>query len=270
MRVGVVQTTSTADLPANLKAARALVTEAAERGAELVALPENFAFLRPEGEPIPCAQGLDGEIVGTLRELAARHSIWIVGGSFPEAIRGDRRVYNTCVLVNDTGEIVATYRKMHLFDVDLRAQGGRSYRESEAVEPGSELVVAETPFGGLGLSICYDLRFPELYRALAARGARCLAVPSAFTRETGRDHWEVLLRARAIENQAFVFAPAQFGEHAPGRASYGRSMIVDPWGLVLARAPDCPAVAVADCRLDEQDRVRASLPALRHRRDIGI
>ena len=266
VRVGLVQMTSTADVAANLAAARKWVADAAEQGAELVALPENFAFMQREGLPVPCAQGLDGEIVGVLRELAARHRVWLVGGTFPERREGDRRVHNTCVAVGPDGLIVAVYRKIHLFDVDLTARGGQSHRESERVAPGDEVVDFETPFGRVGLSVCYDLRFPELYRALARLGARFLLVPAAFARETGRDHWEVLLRARAIENQAFVVAPAQVGEHGGGRASYGRSMVVDPWGLVLARAPDAPGPILVDCRLEDQDRIRAALPALRHRR----
>ncbi|HEY8495339.1 MAG TPA: carbon-nitrogen hydrolase family protein [Myxococcota bacterium] len=265
MRVAAIQMTSTDDVAANLAAARKFVAEAAGLGATLVALPENFAFLRREGAEIPCAQGLDGEIVTTLRELAAEHRIWLLGGSFPEAA-GDGRIHNTSVAVDPDGRLAAVYRKIHLFDVDLSAQGGAVYRESERIAPGSEVVSVETPFGGIGLSICYDLRFPELYRALAARGVRFLAVPAAFARETGRDHWEVLLRARAIENQAFVVAAAQVGDHGGGRSSYGRTMIVDPWGLVLARAPDVPGPIVAECRLEEQDRIRAALPALRHRR----
>jgi len=260
--------TSTDDVGANLASASKFVAEAAEAGAELVALPENFAFLRREGMPIPCAQGLDGEIVGTLRELARRHRLWLLGGSFPEAAAPETgsRVHNTSVAVAPDGRIAAVYRKIHLFDVDLSAQGGLVYRESERVAPGDEPVAFETPFGVVGLSICYDVRFPELYRRLAERGARWLAVPAAFARETGRDHWEILLRARAIENQAFVLAAAQVGDHGGGRASYGRSMIVDPWGLVLARAPDVPGPVLADCLLEEQDRIRAALPSLRHRR----
>lgn len=266
MRAAVVQMTSTDDVAENLAAARRFVALAAEGGAQLVALPENFAFLRREGEPIPCAQGLDGEIVSTVRALARHHRVWILGGTFPEATAGGERVHNTSLAVAPDGEIAALYRKIHLFDVDLSSQGGLVYRESDRVAPGDELVSFETPFGGIGLSVCYDLRFPELYRALAARGVRFLAVPAAFARETGRDHWELLLRARAIENQAFVLAAAQVGEHGGGRASYGRSMIIDPWGLVLAQAPDAPGPVFAECRLEDQDRIRAALPVLRHRR----
>jgi predicted amidohydrolase len=265
MRAAVLLMTSTDDVAANLAAAGRLIAEAAAAGAELAALPENFAYLRREGLAVPCAQGLDGDIVSFLREAARRHGLWLLGGTFPEAAPGGR-VHNTALLLSPAGEIEALYRKIHLFDVDLRAQGGGEFRESTHVAPGQEVVVAKTPFGGLGLSVCYDLRFPELYRAQSERGVRFLAVPAAFAPETGRDHWEVLLRARAIENQAFVLAPAQCGRHSPERASYGRSLIVDPWGLVLARAPDRPCAVIADCDLEAQDRVRASLPALAHRR----
>ena len=266
VRVAVIQLTSTDDLAANLSASRGFVAEAAERGAALVALPENFAYLRREGEPFPCAQGLDGEIVATLRELARRHEVWLLGGSFPERIPDDTRVYNTSVLLNPAGEVTATYRKIHLFDVDLRASGGGAFSESAGVAPGCDVVVADSPFGGIGLSVCYDVRFPEVYRMQAERGARWLAVPSAFTRETGKDHWEVLLRARAIENQAFVLAPAQCGRHSESRASHGRSLIADPWGLVIAQAGDEPTVLVAECPEQDVDRVRSRVPALANRR----
>jgi predicted amidohydrolase len=266
VRVAAVQLTSTDDVQANLEVASGFVREAAAAGAELVALPENFAFLRREGTAIPCAQPLDGEIVGTLRALARELGIWILGGSFPEALPGDERVRNTSVLVSDAGEVRAVYRKIHLFDVDLRAQGGGVFAESKFIAAGDDVVVAETPFGPLGMSICYDLRFPELYREHARRGARILAVPSAFTPHTGKDHWEVLLRARAVENLAYVLAPAQCGRHSEQRASYGRSLIVDPWGLVLAQAADRPGVILADCSIEDQDRIRGSLPSLQHRR----
>jgi predicted amidohydrolase len=265
IRAAVIQMTSTADLSANLAAARELVGAAAGRGAQLIALPENFAYLRREGEAIPCAQDLDGEIVGTVRSLAREHGVWLLGGTFPEAAAGGR-IHNTSVLVSPAGEVTAVYRKIHLFDVDLGASGGGAYNESAVVAPGEDVVVAPTPFGDLGLSVCYDVRFPELYRAMADRGARFIAVPSAFTPETGKDHWEVLLRARAIENQAFVLAPAQCGRHSQDRRSYGRSLIVDPWGLVLAQATDRPGAVVADCDLDSLEEIRRTLPSLRHRR----
>jgi len=265
LRVGVVQMNSTADLSANLDAARGLVEAAARQGAELIALPENFAFLRREGQPIPCAQGLDGEIVGTVRSLAQKLGVWILGGTFPEATV-DSRVHNTSVLVSPEGDLAAIYRKIHLFDVDLRDSGGGTFTESAIVAPGDEVVVADTPLGRIGLSVCYDLRFPELYRAMADRGAEFIAVPSAFTPETGKDHWAVLLRARAIENQAFVLAPAQCGRHSEDRRSYGRSLIVDPWGTVLAQGTDRPGILIAECDRAYLAHVRDVLPALRHRR----
>jgi len=266
MRVAAIQMTSVDDVGANLASAAKWVAQAADQGAELVALPENFAYLRREGAPIPCAQSLDGEIVAALREWARRHRVWLVGGTFHEELRDDARVSNTSVAVAPSGDIVAVYRKIHLFDVDLSAHGGQVYRESDRVAPGTELASFETPFGAVGMSVCYDVRFPELYRALVQRGVRILCVPAAFARETGRDHWEVLLRARAIENQCYVIAPAQCGEHPGGRFTYGRSMIVDPWGLVLARAADRPGPVFAELLAEEQDRIRATLPALRHRR----
>jgi predicted amidohydrolase len=266
MRVALVQMTSTDDLSANLESARHAVISAVEQGAEFIALPENFAFLRREGKPIPCAQGLDGEIIGSVRELARQHRVPILAGTFAEAIEADSRAYNTSVLISATGAIEAVYRKIHLFDVDLTESGGGVFAESAFIAPGEEVVVASTDFGKIGLSICYDVRFPELYREMAARGARWITVPSAFAPQTGKDHWEVLLRARAIENQAFLLAPAQCGRHSQDRASYGYSLIIDPWGEILARAADEPAVIVADCDAAAVDRIRGSLPALRHRR----
>jgi predicted amidohydrolase len=266
MRVALVQMTSTDNLSENLASTRRAVSEAADRGAEFIALPENFAFLRREGNPIPCAQGLDGEIIETVRELANRHQVPILAGTFAEAIERDPRVYNTSAMISETGQIAAVYRKMHLFDVDLGESGGGVFRESAFTAPGEEVVVAETAFGKVGLSVCYDVRFPELYREMAARGADWITVPSAFAPETGKVHWEVLLRARAIENQAFVLAPAQCGRHSSDRASHGRSLIIDPWGQILAEGADEPAIVVADCDPGALKRVRASLPALLHRR----
>ena len=265
MRVAVVQLTSTDDLAANLRAAERGVREAAAAGARFVALPEMWPYLRREGRDFPHAQGLDGEILGAVRAWARELRVRILAGSFAERASGEERVHNTSALVSPSGEIEAVYRKMHLFDVELGSDGG-SFRESARVAPGKEVVVAATEHGGIGLSVCYDLRFPELYRAMAARGARFLCVPSAFTPHTGKDHWEVLLRARAIENLAFVVAPAQCGRHSPERASHGRSLIIDPWGVVLAQLGDRPGVAVAECDLDEQERMRGRLPALDHRR----
>jgi predicted amidohydrolase len=261
---GVVQMTSTADAERNLATAEALVARAAARGATFVGLPENFAFLRSEGEPVLEPQALDGPWVTRMSALARRLGVTLLLGSLPERVPGDTRVRNTSLLLGPDGATLAVYRKIHLFDVDL--PGMEHLKESRSVVPGDEVVVADAPFGRLGLSICYDLRFPELYREMARRGARVLAVPSAFTERTGRDHWEVLLRARAIENLAYVFAPAQVGVHGPGRSSYGHALIVDPWGAVVARVPDGEGVAVAELEFERQDAIRRELPALGHAR----
>jgi predicted amidohydrolase len=260
----VVQMTSTADVARNLETATRLVTRAAERGAVFVGLPENFAFLRSEGEPVAEAQDLDGPWVQAMVDLARRYGLTLLLGSIAERVAGDTRVRNTSVLLGPDGKLIASYRKMHLFDIDL--PGMEHLKESRSVLPGSELVVAETAFGPLGLSICYDLRFPELFRALVRRGARVLAVPAAFTERTGRAHWELLLRARAVENLAYVVAPAQVGTHAPGRASFGHALIVDPWGEVIAQVADGEGVAVAELDFERQDRLRRELPVLQHAR----
>ncbi len=266
MRAALVQMTSTDDVASNLDAARRWVAAAAESGAEFVGLPENFAFLRREGNPIPCAQSLDGEIIACVRELARQHRVWILAGTFAEHIESSNLLYNTSVLIAPDANVEAVYRKIHLFDVDLRDSGGGVFSESATFAPGDEVVVATTELGSIGLSVCYDVRFPELYRQMATRGAQFITIPSAFAPQTGKDHWDVLLRARAIENQAFVLAPAQCGQHSEDRASYGRSMIVDPWGIVLAQGSDEPGLVIADCDVARQDRIRANLPVLAHRR----
>lgn len=269
VRVAAIQMQSGDDVAANLKAAQELVAEAAARGAVFAALPEMFAQMRREGEPHSAKQALDGEIPRAVQDMARSNGLWLLGGSFAESAPAAKgRAYNTSVLADPRGEIRAVYRKMHLFDVDLQARGGGVFRESDTIAPGESPVVAQTPFGGVGLSICYDLRFPELYRRMGKLSAalRFLAVPSAFAPQTGRDHWEVLLRARAIENQCFVVAPAQWGRHTPKRASHGRAAIVDAWGTLLAMAPDQPCAVLADCNLAQQDRIRAAFPVLQHRR----
>jgi predicted amidohydrolase len=266
MRVGIVQLSSTDDLNANLEAADNGLLDAVERGARLVALPENFAYMRREGDAFGEVQEIERAAERCLSDWARRHQIWLLGGTFPETIEGDDRVYNTSVLLSPEGLEVARYRKIHLFDVSLGSEGGDVYRESTHSKPGREIVTAATPFGGVGLSICYDLRFPELYRGLVERDARWITVPSAFAQETGKDHWRVLLRARAIESQSFVLAPAQCGRHSSDRASHGHSLVIDPWGRVLAEAGDEPCVLVADCPEQEIDRIRAAIPALSHRR----
>ncbi len=260
-----VQMTSTADVDANLAAAERLVTRAAEAGARFVGLPENFAFLRSEGSPIPEPQSLDGSWMQRMAGLAKRLGITLLAGSFPERIPGESKLHNTSVLIGPDGRSLAVYRKIHLFDIDL--PGMEHLKESRAIAPGSDLVVAEAPFGRVGLSICYDLRFPELFRALTKGGARVLAVPSAFTERTGRAHWELLLRARAVENLAFAFAPAQVGEHGRGRVSWGQAMIVGPWGDILAQVEGRgEGLATAELDFEDQDRLRRELPALDHRK----
>jgi len=262
----VVQMTSGPDLGRNLARAAELIALAAGRGAELVALPENFPLMR-DGDarsPNPYAQDVqDGPVMQFLREQAAAHGIVLAGGTFPERIAGDGRVFNTSVVLGPAGELLALYRKIHLFDVDLP---GAVLRESANVAPGNEVVVAKLAACTLGLSVCYDVRFPELYRALVDRGATVLLVPAAFTVPTGRDHWEVLLRARAIESQCFVIAAAQWGEHSATRRSFGRALIADPWGTVLCTVPDGEGVALAELDFARLEDVRRRLPSLRHRR----
>src|SRR4051794_27926279 len=264
MRVATVQLTSTEDKDANLARADALTRRAAAAGADLVVLPEKWSILGGAEAIHAGAEPLDGPALTWARATAAELGIDLVAGSIAERVEGREKGANTSVHIGPDGRDRATYRKVHMFDVEV---GGRAYEESAHEEPGDELVLTHSADGvPMGMSVCYDLRFPELYRVLAVRGARILLVPSAFTLATTREHWEVLLRARAIENQAFVVAPNQVGEHAPGIRSGGRSMVVDPWGVVLATAPDAETIAVADLDLAAQDEVRARLPSLANRR----
>jgi deaminated glutathione amidase len=259
-----VQLTSTADRERNLANADRLTRAAAAAGAQLVLLPEKWPFLgRPEDTP-GGAQPFDGPALRWARATARELGIDLVAGSFSERVDGQERGANTSVHVGPDGDVAAVYRKIHMFDVQV---GGRTYRESEHEDAGEEVVVSRTAGGvELGLSVCYDLRFPELYRILAVRGARVLVVPAAFTLTTTREHWEVLLRARAIEDQCFVVAANQIGEHAPGLRSGGRSMIVDPWGVVLAQAPDTETFVIAPLDLERQAEIRRTLPSLANRR----
>ena len=261
MRAAAVQLNSTNDKARNLEAAERLVCAAAAGGADLVALPEKWNLLAGGEELLAGAESLDGPTLSAARGWARELGIHLLAGSISE--RGEEKAFNTSVLIGPGGEDLAVYRKIHMFDVDA---GGVAYRESAHEEPGTEIVTA--PLGELiaGLSVCYDLRFPELYRILAVRGARLLTVPSAFTLATGRDHWEVLVRARAIENQAFVIAPNQVGEAPPHFSSCGRSAIVDPWGVMLAVAPDEECFVAADLDLAAQERIRHALPSLANRR----
>ncbi len=262
-----VQMTSRADVPENLHKVARGVDEAAGRGAQMVVLPENFAFMgMGEDEKLAHAESLErpGPILGTVLEAAARTHTWIFAGGMPEKVADPRKVSNTCVVASPEGKLAAVYRKVHLFDIAI--PGAAEFRESRTVEPGADVVVVETPLGGVGLSICYDLRFPELYRALVGRGARLVVVPAAFTLHTGKDHWHPLLRARAIEDQVYVLAAAQTGRANEKRICYGHSLIVDPWGTVIAEAADRECVIVAEIDLEFQDKVRRELPCLTHRR----
>lgn len=261
-----IQMVSTDEVAANLARARQLLERAAASGARVAVLPENFALLagderiklghaEPEG---------GGPLTAFLQEQAARLGLWLVGGTLPYASGDPDRVRAACLLVDDVGAVRARYDKIHLFDVQLSGEEG--YRESATIEPGQEPVVAETPFGPVGLAVCYDLRFPELFRILADRGAEWLALPSAFTRTTGAAHWEVLVRARAIEEQVAVVAPDQGGIHPGDRRTFGHSMVVDPWGEVLDRVPEGEGLALGPLDGDRLADVRRRLPAREHRR----
>lgn len=267
LRVAAVQLSSHADVSHNLQVCQELVSLAAARGAELVVLPENFAYLGPDGGRRQIAERLadpDAPIQHALSRMARDFGLTLVGGGFPEASRDPERPFNTCVVISPTGQILASYRKIHLFDVQLSAAS--ALQESAACLAGDEPVVV--PVGGfqLGLSICYDLRFPELYRALVDRGADVLLVPAAFTMQTGKDHWHVLARARAIEAQSWVVAPNQWGRHSGGRVSYGHSVIIDPWGTIVAECSDRVGLALADIDRELLGSVRHRLPSLQHRR----
>ena len=267
LRVGAVQMCSSDDLAANLATVRALVARAVDDGAKLVVLPECFSFLgRKEGDKLAIAETLDGTgpVASTLSELATKHGIWIVGGGTPEVVPGDiARTYNTALVVDPSGNRVARYRKIHLFDVDI--PGGAVLRESDATAAGADLVVVEIEGAKVGVSICYDLRFPELYRRLVKdRGAEILLVPAAFTAHTGAAHWHLLLRARAVENQAWVVAAAQHGKHNDKRESYGHSLVVDPWGTVVGERPAGDGVVVATLDGETVAKRRTQMPCLGH------
>jgi deaminated glutathione amidase len=262
-KVAAVQLVSTHKVAENLAAAADLVAQAAGRGAALVALPEYFCIMGTNERDKVAAKEADGDgpIQAFLSETAARHGVWLVGGSVPLATARPDKVRNSCLVYGPRGERVARYDKMHLFGLDL---GTERFDEANTIEPGEQPVAIDTPYGRIALSICYDLRFPELYRSLGA--VDLILVPSAFTATTGKAHWETLLRARAIENLAWVVAPAQGGVHTSGRRTHGHSMVVDPWGVVRGCLPEGPGVVVADVDPALQARLRASLPALEHRR----
>jgi len=290
-RIAAIQMTSGPEVAANLASADRLLAAAADAGAKLAVLPENFALMaRTDAERLGAAED-DGRglIQDFLAETARQHGLWLVGGTLPIKAATPHKARATCLLFNDKGERVARYDKIHLFDATIptgehnfagseigqpkagpargEPQGrGEQYRESAVFEHGTDVVVADTPFGKLGLAVCYDLRFPELFRAMVDRGAELFAVPSAFTAVTGRAHWELLVRARAVENFAYVIAAAQGGRHASGRETYGHTMVVNPWGEIVAQRETGEAIVVADCDRARQTDIRARLPSLRHRR----
>jgi predicted amidohydrolase len=264
MKVAAVQLNSTADTAANLAAADRLTRAAAADGARLIVLPEKWTVIGTDEELRDGAETLDGPAISWARATARELGVDLVAGSIAERVKGEEKLANTCVHVDPEGELRAVYRKVHMFDVEI---DGRSYNESDVEQAGEQIVLSETSGGvELGLAIRYDLRFPELFRILAVSGARLIALPSAFTLPTTRDHWEVLIRARAIENQTFVIAANQVGRHSGGQRSGGRSMVVNPWGVVLAQAPDREGYVVADCDLESQREIRAKLPSLANRR----
>lgn len=263
LRVAVVQLLADTDTARNIARAHELVEAAAMAGARMVVLPEKWNWWGPAARTAEGAEPLDGPSLTAARDWARQLGMAIVAGSVLERIGDGSRAFNTSVLIGPDGADVATYRKVHLFDVRV---GDHEYRESHATEAGDEVVAGQVLGVHVGLSVCYDLRFPELYRHHAATGARVLAVPANFTPETGEAHWELLLRARAVEDQCFVLAAGQCGTHATGEGAWGHSMIVDPWGTVLAQVDGAEGLAAADLDLAAQDAIRASLPALAHRR----
>ncbi len=266
MRSAVVQMCSTPDVAANLAAVERLTVKAVQRGAECVLLPEAFAFIGPDAQKQEITEPLPGggPILARCQALASAHRVHLVLGGFHERSDEPGKTFNTCVHLGPSGAIVSMYRKIHLFDVDL--PDGTRLNESDRTLPGTETVVTPTPFGGLGLSVCYDVRFPALYQQLVDKGAVALTVPSAFTLSTGKDHWHVLLRARAIECQAYVLAPAQWGRHHGSRTSYGHALIADPWGCVIAECGEGDGVAIAELEQSAVANARSRLPSLEHRR----
>ena len=267
IRAAAVQLNSTEDKERNLERADGLTRDAAADGAELVVLPERFNVLGTHEDYVAGAEALDGPTIGWARDTARELGIDLVAGSIVERREGRDKLSNTSVHVGPDGEVKAVYRKIHMFDVEV---GGQVYRESDSEAPGDEGVISELDDGRpVGLTVCYDLRFPELYRLLAVEGARVITLPAAFTKVTGQAHWEILVRARAIEDQVFVVAADQIGRHPPDKESFGGSMIVDPWGEVLARAPDEECFVAADLDFARQDDVRAKLPSLANRQETA-
>jgi len=265
--VVAIQMASGPNVNANLLEAERLIGNAVTEGAELVVLPENFALMgHKETDKVDIGElPGGGSLQDFLSQQAKKHGVWLVGGTIPMQSDDQSRIRAACLLYNDKGEQVARYDKIHMFDVSLPDSEER-YIESETIEQGNETVVVDTPFGKLGLAICYDLRFPEMFRELLDKGMEILVIPSAFTEVTGRAHWEPLLRARAIENQCYVIAAAQGGYHANGRETHGNSMVIDPWGIILNRLSKASGVVKAEIDAERLQNVRKAFPAVDHRR----
>ena len=266
-KIAAVQMASGPNVNANLTEAGRLIAMAAGAGAGLVVLPENFAIMGMSEIDKVNVREEDGQgpIQNFLAEQSAKHGVWLVGGTVPLVAGDSNKVRGACLLINDKGERVARYDKIHLFDVHL-PESGENYNESETIEKGSDVVVVDTPFGKLGLAVCYDLRFPELFRKMADLGVQIIALPSAFTAMTGRAHWKVLLRARAIENLCYVVASAQGGYHVSGRETFGNSMIVNPWGVVTDHLTSGSGFVIADIDLEYLESMRRNFPVLEHRK----
>ncbi|MBD3671827.1 MAG: carbon-nitrogen hydrolase family protein [Gammaproteobacteria bacterium] len=265
-RIAAIQMASGPNVDANLIEAGRLIAQAAEQGANMAVLPENFALMGMSEQDKVEIREPDGKgpIQDFLAEQAARHGIWIVGGTIPIEASVSNKIRAACLVLNDQGQRVARYDKIHLFDVSLE-ESQETYHESETIEHGDQIVTIDTPFGRMGMAVCYDLRFPEMFRYMTRQGAEFITLPSAFTDITGKAHWEVLVRARAVENLCYIIAPGQGGYHANGRQTYGDSMIVDPWGRVLDRLPKGAGVVIAEVDRQQVSSVRTSFPALTHR-----
>lgn len=271
MLVAAVQLTSKSNKRKNLAVATALMTRAVRQGAKLIALPEYFSFIGTKAEMFKEAEKPgQGVAYETVSEFAKKNEVYVLAGSIPTlADKKADRLVNRSVLFGPKGEDLAHYDKIHLFDADFAVDEMKAYRESDTFRAGDKLKVLDTPFGKVGFSVCYDLRFPEMYRALALKGARIIFVPAAFTMYTGKDHWLALLKARAIENQVYIVAPGQIGKHSEKKASYGKTCVIDPWGNIIALAPDCETVVVAELEFKFLNKIRKELPVLKHyRKDL--
>jgi predicted amidohydrolase len=267
-RAACIQNTATRDIEANIDWVCVRIDEAAAAGAEFIALPETVGLIEPVNEQIPAATYAEADDIGlaAFRHRAREHGVTILVGS--QLILEHEKIFNRCFLIDASGDIRARYNKLHMFDIELK--NGEAYRESDAIEPGDKAVVVETSLGKLGLSICYDLRFAALYRALAQAGAQFITIPAAFTQTTGQAHWHTLVRARAIETGAFIIAPNQCGHHADKRYSFGHSLIIDPWGEILADGGAEPGVIYADIDLDRVQQARDRIPALKNERSFTL